>query len=371
LGEWIAHADRLHAAGREHWQRLSPFPQRWVIEPYLGFGTPSRLYLRGRVLRRVEHRAPSASAGSWRNLAEFWKRMDSHEAPRARVRAHLGAVISEAVADDEGHFRFDLVPIPPLSEPGWHPIELELCARRPTASDDSVRATAQVLVPPTTARFGVISDIDDTIVWSGVRHKLRMLAHLARSNAHTRKPFQGVSAFYRALYQGLSDDGNPIFYVSGSPWNLYAPLLEFMSLQGLPTGPLLLRDFGHRMLFTPAHGPLHKRRCIEHVLATYPHLPFVLIGDSGESDPEIYRDVVRAHPNRVRAIYIRSVEPDAARIGAIDRLIDDVRPTGIPLVLAADSEFAAEHAATEGLICAQALAEVREDQRADAHGAPP
>ena len=369
LGQWIAHADRLHAAGRRQWLRLSPFEHRWAVEPYMGFGTPSRLHLRGRVLRRVEHVAADASAGPWRNLGEFWKRMDTYEAPGARVRARLGAVISEAVADQEGHFRFNLMPIPPLSATGWHAVELELCSPRPPAGE-VVRATAQVLVPPATARFGVISDIDDTIVWSGVRQKLRMLARLARSNAHTRKPFQGVAAFYRALYQGLGEEGNPIFYVSSSPWNLYVPLVEFLNLQDLPMGPVLLRDFGHRMLFTPSHGPLHKRRCIEHILATYPGLPFVLIGDSGESDPEIYRDVVRDHPGRVRAIYIRSVAPDPARMQAVDRLIAEVQPTGVQLVLAADSEFAAAHAAAEGLIPAQALAEVREDKRADARGAP-
>ncbi len=350
LGEWIALADRLHAAGRRQWLRISPFDHRWAIEPYMGFGTPSNLHLHGRVLRCVEHRPADAADSPWRNLAAFWKRMDTYEMPGARVRARLGAMVSEAVADHEGHFHFSLAPPQPLAATGWQRVDLELCSPQPR-SGQIVQAQAQVLVPPPTARFGVISDIDDTIVWSGVRQKLRMLARLARSNAHTRQPFKGVAAFYRALHEGLSgDERNPLFYVSSSPWNLYTPLVEFMSLHGLPNGPVLLRDFGHRMLFTPGHGQAHKRRCIEQVLVTYPDLPFVLIGDSGEHDPEIYRDVVHDHPGRVRAIYIRSVDPDPARIDAIDRLIAQVRPIGVPLVLAADSEAAAAHAAAQGLI---------------------
>jgi phosphatidate phosphatase APP1 len=182
-----------------------------------------------------------------------------------------------------------------------------------------------------------------------------MILALALSNARTRKPFKGVGAFYRALHRGL----NPVFYVSKSPWNLYVPLVEFLEHQGLPLGPLVLRDFGLRM------RKHHKTEAIEAILRTYPRLPFILIGDSGEHDPEIYADIVRRHPTRIRAVYIRSVDPRAARLGAIEKLIGEVARTGCQLVLAPDSEFAAAHAAAEGLIPATALADVRADKKAD------
>jgi phosphatidate phosphatase APP1 len=218
-----------------------------------------------------------------------------------------------------------------------------------------IRATGRTLVPPPDAQFGVVSDIDDTIVYSQVIRKLRMIVSLAFSNARTRKPFKGVAAFYRALHRGR----NPIFYVSKSPWNLYLPLLEFLELQGLPLGPLLLRDFGLRM------NKRHKSEAIEAILQTYPQLQFILIGDSGEQDPEIYADIVRRFPERIRVIYIRSVDPRPTRLDAIQKLIEEVAPTGCQLVLAPDSEFAAAHAAAEGLIPASALAEVRADKKAD------
>jgi hypothetical protein len=103
-------------------------------------------------------------------------------------------------------------------------------------------ATARVLVPSSRARFGLISDIDDTVVYSNVTRKLRMVFTAAFSNARTRKPFKGVAAFYRALHAGV----NPVFYVSKSPWNLFAPIVEYLEVQGLPAGPVLLRDFGLR-----------------------------------------------------------------------------------------------------------------------------
>jgi phosphatidate phosphatase APP1 len=99
-------------------------------------------------------------------------------------------------------------------------------------------------------------------------------------------------------------------------------------------------------------------------------LPFILIGDSGERDPEIYSAVLDRFPDRVRVIYIRSVNRSPTRLKAIEKLARKVAGTGCQLVLAADSEFAAAHAAAEGLIPAPALAEVRSDKAADRFAAP-
>jgi phosphatidate phosphatase APP1 len=178
---------------------------------------------------------------------------------------------------------------------------------------------------------------------------------LALSNSQTRKPFPGVAAFYRALHRGR----NPFFYVSKSPHNLYVPLIEFLQRQQLPAGPLLLRDYGLRM------NRDHKTTAIEDILATYPALRFLLIGDSGEQDPEIYTAVLNRFPERIRVIYIRSVDRSPARLKAIERLVEKVASTGCQLVLAQDSEFAAAHAAAEGLIPATELARVRMDKMAD------
>jgi phosphatidate phosphatase APP1 len=225
--------------------------------------------------------------------------------------------------------------------------------------DPAVKAIGRVLVPSDKARFAVVSDIDDTVVYSHVANKLRMLLTIALSNARTRKPFQGVAAFYRALHAGL----NPFFYVSKSPWNLYLPLAEYLEVQGLPEGPLFLRNLGLRM---PRD---HKRAAISALLQAYPALPFILIGDSGENDPEVYADIVRRFPKRIRVIYIRSVNRKPHRLAAIERLIAEVASTGCQLVLAPDSEHAAAHAAAEGLIQPSELRAVRSERRADENSA--
>ena len=323
-----------------------------ILMPYLGYGTPEKLKLCGRVLQDEGFRPAKDDERRWRNLIAFLKRMESDEIPGARLRATYRDRSVETISDSEGYFSVEFE-APGLSA-GWHEIQLRL-------DGAGVAETGMVLVPSPDAEFGVISDLDDTVIQSDVTRKFRMMVTLALSNAHTRKPFRGVAAFYRALHCGR----NPFFYVSNNPRNLYAPLVEFLHHQQLPAGPLLLRDYGLRM------NKDHKVSAIEDILATYPALRFILIGDSGEQDPEIYTAILSRSPERVRVIYIRSVDRSPTRLQAIETLVESVASTGCQLVLAPDSEFAAAHAAAEGLIAAAELAQVRTDKTADLRAGSP
>lgn len=347
-------------------RRLSRLGQggQMMLLPYFGFGNTGKLWIKGRVLDEVDFREQTQHDSSWHNLVALYRRLESDEVAGARVVARFQGQVLETQTDRGGYFSFEIVPAAPLSG-GWHEVELEL-PDSATRDGQTVRAVAQASVPAATARFGIISDIDDTVLWTNVTNKLNMALMLARSNAHTRKPFKGVAAFYRALSAGASgQDENPMFYVSSSPWHLFGPLVDFLRLQGIPLGPLMLRELSpSQMLKLTSHGS-HKLDKIEQILGYYPDMQFVLIGDSGEQDPEIYTEVVRRHPKAVRMIYIRNVNPDPARIDALDRLIAEVSATGAQLILAPDSVFAASHAAAEGLIHVDRLADVRSDKRED------
>ena len=330
----------MAAVGAGPARSFPPIADPIIILPYLGYGTPQKLTVRGRVLEDEGFRPAADADGRWRNLIQFYKRLESDEVPGARLRAGK----TQAVTDREGYFRLELKG---WFRAGWNEVDLELL--HPAAA----QATARVLVPSKEATFGVISDIDDTVVTSNVTSKVRLIMTVALTNARTRKPFKGVAAFYRALHAGV----NPVFYVSKSPWNLYAPIIEYLAVQGLPEGPLMLRDFGFRA------GKEHKRKAIEEILRTYPKLPFVLSGDSGEQDPQIYADIMRRFPKRIRAIYIRSV--NLRRVEEIQKLAIEVAKTGCQLILAEDAETAAVHAAAEGLIQASDLRGVRSERESD------
>ena len=337
---------------------LDPFE----ILPYRGHGTPMDLYLRGRVLEETGITRAGQYDTLWHNLRNMARRFASDEVAGARVRASFGGLEAETTADAEGFFevRFRL-PEALEGQTGWHPVELELLSP-PSPGGGEVRSTGHVLVPHG-ARFGVISDIDDTVVHSSATNVLKMAWIVLRNNAHTRLPFEGVAAFYKALQRGADGRSfNPIFYVSSSPWNIYDVLEDFLNVHGVPPGPLFLKDWSLTVL---GQHRAHKTGIIRSLLRTYPQVPFVLIGDSGEEDPEIYLQIVREHPGRIRAIYIRDVT-SAERDAEVHALAEKARALGTEMIPVADTAAAAEHAASLGLISPDAVAEVRSRSSAPA-----
>ena len=329
------------------------------IDPYRGFGTPERAFVRGRVLRGSPIPAADAADSVWLNLASMVQRFESDEVPRARVRVVFAGGEKIVTADDEGYFECEVEPRPAFAPNAlWHEVVLELV--EPREGDEPVRALAHLLVPPAASAFGVISDLDDTVIRTGVTSKLRMARTVLFGNARTRAPFPGVGAFYRALQHGTgSAPFNPVFYVSSSPWNLHDLLAEFLTLQKIPLGPLLLRDWGLSGEVLPTSNEEHKMRAIRRIMDHFPTLPFILVGDTSQEDPEIYAQVVRAYPDRVPAVYIRNVEAKPERVAAIRALAEEVEKAGSALILADDTLAAAEHAASRGWIAHAALAEVR------------
>lgn len=326
------------------------------IVVYRGHGTSEKLYLRGRVLEDKGILPASDNDTMWDNLLSVYRRFDSDELPGTLLQIHLADQAVETVTDEEGYFFLELTPTPRLA-PAHHPYTATVAL----LEQPEVRGVSEVIVPPANAQFGVISDVDDTILQTFATNLLKVAQLTFLHNARTRLPFPGVAAFYQALQRGArGDTSNPIFYVSSSPWNLYDLLTDFMALNEIPAGPIFLRDLGldADKLFAKDHHT-HKLEQIRHILQTHATLPFILIGDSGQQDPEIYREVVAAFPGRIAAIYIRDVS-EAERDAEVAQLQQEVAGE-VPLLLTADSYAAAEHAATAGFIQAEALAVIAAD----------
>jgi phosphatidate phosphatase APP1 len=335
---------------------LDPFE----VLPYRGHGTSRELFLRGRVLEEAGITRAGRDDAVWRNIVNMARRFASDEVAGARLRATFEGLQVETTADAEGFFEVHFQLAEPLDGPGgWHQVELDLLSP-PSPGGGRVRSTGQVLVPYG-AEFGVISDLDDTVVRSSATSVLKMAWIVVRNNAHTRLPFEGVGAFYRALQRGAGSlSSNPIFYVSSSPWNIYDMLDDFLNVHGVPPGPLFLKDWSLTVL---GKHRGYKLGVIRRLLSTYRDLPFVLIGDSGEEDPEIYLQTVKEHPGRIKAVYIRDVT-SGDRDSEIMALADETRELGTEMVAVPETTAAAEHAASIGLIAPEAIAAVRAESTA-------
>ena len=157
--------------------------------------------------------------------------------------------------------------------------------------------------------ISVISDIDDTIKDSNVLDKKELI-----KNTFVR-PFQPASGMAE-LYAAAARRGWTFHYVSASPWQLYRPLVDFTEKEGFPRGTFHLRLFrlqdGSIKTFFTSSQP-HKKAAIAMLLKNWPRRRFVLVGDSGEHDPEVYGDIARHSPERIAAILIRNVTGESIR----------------------------------------------------------
>lgn len=349
----------------KHRRRNRDAPERYHIQAYRGHGTADQLYISGRVFAGDPVPPARKHDAAFRNLWSTVRRMGSDEVPLARIRASVDGRSSVVLADDEGFFDVHL-PASTASGGGevWREIDIELID--PRSESGPVTARGFAIVPPREARFGIISDIDDTVVKTDVANMMRMLRLVLLTNAHTRLPFEGVAAFYRALHAGHAGPStNPIFYVSSSPWNFYDLLTEVFEVHDVPAGPFFLKDYGLAtdLLLSRNHVG-HKLAAISHVFDTHSTLKFVLVGDSGQHDPEIYAKIVQRYPGRVLAIYIRDVTP-GERDEEVAAIAARLREEGVELVLVPDTLAAARHAADLGLLDPSSLDEIRGDKAAD------
>jgi phosphatidate phosphatase APP1 len=298
------------------------------IATYRGFGRVDRVFLQGRVLIRKSIRN-GASQTTLRQLLDSYRNLNSLEIPRAKLLIMIEARSFELETDEQGYFTLDAAiepPFPPQDNP-WKSIQIEL-VDTPWGKLNA-KTTTKILIPPPNAVFGIITDIDDTIVHTGLTSLLKWEAvynTLFKSPAR-RKVFDEAAAFFKALRQGPTlDNYNPIFYVSNGPRNLYDLVKKYLRVHKLPKGPILLRDFGiPYKLHARSKG--HKAECLERILCTFPDLPFILIGDSGEKDPYIYHEMALEFPKQVKAIYIRDVQHNRRR-RRLQKLYSDVaRPS--------------------------------------------
>ena len=267
------------------------------------------------------------------------------------VELRIGTHSAREVTDSHGFANFAL-PVPKLTV-GWHEAH---AVTTPIESGELASGTGLVVKPSLRAPFLVISDIDDTILLTGLTEGVKMVARTVLRDAEDRTAIPGMSPLYRGLARGVATRaGKPrpaptFFYVSTGSWSFYPLLCEFLELHEFPQGPMFLTDWGPTERYLRRSGAEHKRTAIRRLLEAYPQMSFVLIGDSGQRDPATYAEMAAEFPGRVALILIRQVgADDDERNVAVRAHAETMRAEGVPLHLVANAAAAAKLVRAAGL----------------------
>ncbi len=335
--------DRVYSRLVRHFAQRGYVPR---VVAYPSYGTVDRVRVRARVLLTPpDAPAPgSTERRGWRNLL-------SVEVADARVRVRpapggAGEPLLVAHTDRGGYVDASAEV---ALEPGWQTLYLSV-----DGGDQDVPAPVQIVDPAAT--HGIISDIDDTVLVTMVpRPYVAAWNFLVRTEAR-RRAVAGMPELYGRLTAAHPDA--PVFYLSTGAWNTAGALGRFLSRVGLPQGALLLTDLGPTGTALFRSGREHKTQTLRRLAEELPDLQWILIGDDGQHDPQVYEEFAAQHPGRVAAIAVRRLSaPEQVRASglpaatpATSRAVDDLEQSPVVLAHAEDGRALADQLRAAGVI---------------------
>ncbi|MBI2193089.1 MAG: DUF2183 domain-containing protein [Planctomycetes bacterium] len=280
-------------------------PKQVTVVVYAAYGSPRVLYVSGRALEKKSQKPPSPNDSAVSNLCRSLRDLESDEIPGLRLQVKACGQSTEVATDSDGLFEASLAAGPggEFTDSTPPQVEMAVVEGQKKVRPSRTTVSAVILRPGTIV---LLSDVDDTVVDSQVTRKAILVYRSFLKNAAELKPIPGVSRLYRGLAR--SPGVCPaVFYLSGSPAGFFGRLRHYLELHEFPPGPLLLKNLG------PGGDSLrdqknYKGRHLRKLAERLPGVQFLLFGDSGESDPEIYSAFRQEHPEQVAGIFIRRVE---------------------------------------------------------------
>ncbi len=283
---------------------------RPTVVPFPGYGGPGWIRVLARVVLARPDRPLQDRAGGIRG----WRSFTSVPVGDAEVQVEAAGTRRTLGADRGGvvdaHVDVDL-------PAGWNEIRLSVGAQP--------AVTVRVFVVDAATRFGVVSDIDDTVMVTALPRPFLAAWNTFVLDEHARRPVPGMAVLYERLT--LAHPGAPVIYLSTGAWNVLPTLNRFLGRNLYPTGALLLTDWGptHDRWFRS--GQDHKRRSLARLAEEFPTLKWLLIGDDGQHDETLYGEFALAHPANTAAIAIRQLTPGEAVLAGGRRGPDDSADT--------------------------------------------
>lgn len=311
-----------------------------TVVPYAGYGSPHWARVLGRVVLAKEPKPGSRAERKYRKREESirgWRSFTSVPVTNAEVSVELGGERHTLEADRGGVI--DAV-LPVTLSGGRHVVRMQ-------AGGDTGWSQAPLFVIGPEVDFGVISDVDDTVMVTALPRPLVAAWNTFVLDEHARVPTPGMAVLLERL--SARHPGAPTVYVSTGAWNVAPTLTRFLSRNLFPVGPILLTDWGptHDRWFRS--GREHKRESLARLAVEFPGIKWLLVGDDGQHDEDIYREFVQNHPEQVAAVAIRQLSAGEAVLAG-GRSRERPEPSEVPWVYAPDGAGLGEQLTSLGIL---------------------
>ncbi|WP_347350667.1 phosphatase domain-containing protein [Intrasporangium sp.] len=335
--------------------RSRGWDNRVIAHPGYGSTTFVRVLARvilGRVRDEPEPPDPDGTAALRPPpSARGWRAFVTAPAAGVPVSVTIGDRVVHGRSDRGGHV--DFVAHDHGLEPGWRQVTLRAAGAAPVPAD--------VFIVADDVEFGIVSDLDDTVITTMLPRPMLAAWNTFIRRGQSRRAVPGMAPLYRALLD--EHPGAPIVFVSTGAWNAATSLTRFLAAAGYPLGTLLLTDWGPTNTGWFRSGQQHKRESLSRLARDFPGISWMLFGDDGQHDPELYADFARMHPDKVVAVCIRELTPTeqvlSHPIGRGDSLIGAYVSRTKPTFRASDGYALAPMLRRAGLLGDRAAADAQ------------
>ncbi len=317
------------------------------VIPYIGYGSTEWVRVLGRVLYLPPSAPPNQNGDDeFRPLVaqvsrvRGWRSFTSVHVPHHPVEILIdGHPVTEVAADRGGVIDHE---VPVSLTPGWHTVTLR-------AHGTTVGSAAPVFIIDPKVRFGLLSDVDDTILNTALPRPLVAAWNSFVVDEHARTSTPGMPVLYDHLL--AQHPGAPVVYLSTGAWNVAPALSRFLQRNLYPMGSLLLTDWGPTTDRWFRSGKEHKLRELKRLAEQFPKIKWVLVGDDGQHDEYLYQKFATKHPENVAAVAIRQLSVGQAVLaGGRSKARLQRSVSGVPWVYGPDGAVLREELHKLGLV---------------------
>ncbi|QIG40580.1 DUF2183 domain-containing protein [Microbacterium sp. 4R-513] len=317
---WLARLEYRFHAWRE--RRARARSHKPTVTPFPGYGGVDWVRVLGRVLIVPPVKpAKPVETGEYARI-RGWRSFASVPVGFAQVTVTIAGVKHEVVADRGGVI--DTV-LPARLEPGWQTFEMTVEGGEPVET--------RVFVVGPEVKFGLVSDVDDTVMVTALPRPLLAAWNSFVVDEHARQPVPGMAVLLERIAR--ENPGAPVVYLSTGAWNVAPTLIRFLRRHLFPPGAILLTDWGptHDRWFRS--GKAHKLSNLRRLAKEFPDVKWLLIGDDGQHDDEIYTTFASENPANVVGVALRRLSPAEAVLAGGRTVVDD-HAAAVPWVTESD-----------------------------------